>query len=718
MPTLRVKLKALPSGPGAPTGLTVTATIDGVTISGTAPAGTLVRLYEDNALVDTAAAPGAFSFTRNPEPGEHVYVAQVFDAGTGRSSASGPVTVVRPRRAKPDGLTATAFTDRIEVGVEPRDGVTGGRLTVTRQLDVDTGKVDETTGEPIIQQEAVAETTNLAPGVIEYVDTTSLPGRLTTYTWVWLDADGYASEPAETASSRPIEEVDDEAPAAPWVISATYDGTTIVIALSPPTDDPTWIGHTIERRPAGGGETSWETRAETVTAASWVDSPVDPTRGYDYRLRAWDNAGLHSGYTAIDVRPTVVPVPPVIDDLYVAVTGSDASDGETAGTAFRTPEKAMTRLRPGVTILIGPGTYHAAMLPQISGTPDKPITIKAQTPGTVIFDGQLTLARMIDLRKRPFVIVEGIEFTNYFSGYFPGECAVAIGADCTVRDCFGHHNVGGAFGLDLAHRAIVEDCRAEDNGMDGFQGGGGNGWRISRCTWHRNGLGHSLNQARYEKDQTAGTRQYAIISPGKYGKNHDKETAKFSRANGFTFEDCAAGDNLRGKDLWFDIGLKNGRILRCSFDTTFVEISLGPILYEDCIVRRFMGIWESSHVTIEGGTYGNSSATDMVIQLRDGDQSRGYYDPGNPVFQRTTLHDVTIMRARIEGGHIKTGGSEFVSPTAAADLRILIDYITMVVREGAIVLYFGGYNGGRCYSLLCCWRKGLMINSTVELLTG
>lgn len=71
-------------------------------------------------------------------------------------------------------------------------------------------------------------------------------------------------------------------------------------------------------------------------------------------------------------------------DLYVAVDGSDANDGRSPRSAFRTLAKAATAVQPGDTVLIGDGTYdtdsgeqHSSLVNiSISGRPDAWITWK------------------------------------------------------------------------------------------------------------------------------------------------------------------------------------------------------------------------------------------------------------------------------------------------------------------------------------------------------
>lgn len=82
---------------------------------------------------------------------------------------------------------------------------------------------------------------------------------------------------------------------------------------------------------------------------------------------------------------------------YVATTGSDSNPG-TSTQPFRTITYAYGKASAGTTILVAPGTYTDyttgwGLHLSASGTASSPITLKSQTPGGAILDGQFGSSR-------------------------------------------------------------------------------------------------------------------------------------------------------------------------------------------------------------------------------------------------------------------------------------------------------------------------------------
>lgn len=80
---------------------------------------------------------------------------------------------------------------------------------------------------------------------------------------------------------------------------------------------------------------------------------------------------------------------PVRGDLYVTVQGDDANEGRTRETAFATLQRAVDVLRPGQTLVIGPGEYFGPVLANHPGSPDVETVIRAEIPGTVLLRGDI-----------------------------------------------------------------------------------------------------------------------------------------------------------------------------------------------------------------------------------------------------------------------------------------------------------------------------------------
>jgi hypothetical protein len=78
---------------------------------------------------------------------------------------------------------------------------------------------------------------------------------------------------------------------------------------------------------------------------------------------------------------------------YLAPDGSDTNSGTSAGTAWKTFNRAWQALQPGDTLLLLDGTYTGGttgvIKPSVrNGEPGKPITIKALNDGKATIDGQ------------------------------------------------------------------------------------------------------------------------------------------------------------------------------------------------------------------------------------------------------------------------------------------------------------------------------------------
>ena len=80
---------------------------------------------------------------------------------------------------------------------------------------------------------------------------------------------------------------------------------------------------------------------------------------------------------------------PRVDDLWVdAGHGSDANNGLTPATAFRTIQKAADLAGPGTTVHILPGIYRETVYPALSGSAAELAVYRAENgPGTVIIRG-------------------------------------------------------------------------------------------------------------------------------------------------------------------------------------------------------------------------------------------------------------------------------------------------------------------------------------------
>lgn len=96
--------------------------------------------------------------------------------------------------------------------------------------------------------------------------------------------------------------------------------------------------------------------------------------------------------------------------VYVSPAGQDeATHGSAVGTPYRTIGYALSRARPGMTIVVLPGTYAEHLKTRVHGTAKRPITLKAS--GTVVLRGDDRHGRILELLHNHYVI-DGFEFTG------------------------------------------------------------------------------------------------------------------------------------------------------------------------------------------------------------------------------------------------------------------------------------------------------------------
>ncbi|EDY19138.1 Fibronectin type III domain protein [Chthoniobacter flavus Ellin428] len=120
-------------------------------------------------------------------------------------------------------------------------------------------------------------------------------------------------------------------------------------------------------------------------------------------------------------------------EYFTARNGNDAADGRSEKTAFATVSKGVSTLQPGDTLTVLPGTYFETVTAKISGTPEAPITIRAQRPGTVLLRGDVDAPafRLVEGMKRTYVAdfkprVEGIAERSALRLYEPLSSAAEV----------------------------------------------------------------------------------------------------------------------------------------------------------------------------------------------------------------------------------------------------------------------------------------------------
>jgi len=146
---------------------------------------------------------------------------------------------------------------------------------------------------------------------------------------------------------------------------------------------------------------------------------------------------------------------------YIDPNGNDQLPGNAPTQAWASFAHAWGQVQPGDTLIVMDGVYAEAIEPQQNGTPQQPITIRAQHDGQVIIDGQDQ--RIPVYLYRDYYIIEGI---------------IARNGNHTVYFISGSHNVlrrvsGYDGNLDVnsdifavfdAHHNLIEDCVAAGAG--------------------------------------------------------------------------------------------------------------------------------------------------------------------------------------------------------------------------------------------------------------
>ncbi len=89
-------------------------------------------------------------------------------------------------------------------------------------------------------------------------------------------------------------------------------------------------------------------------------------------------------------------------EYFVTKDGDDTHDGISRKSAFATINRGIRTLKSGDTLTIGPGEYYEAINFIMKPAPDKPTTIRAQFPGSVLLHGDKVLP--------PFEKVPGTRF--------------------------------------------------------------------------------------------------------------------------------------------------------------------------------------------------------------------------------------------------------------------------------------------------------------------
>lgn len=187
----------------------------------------------------------------------------------------------------------------------------------------------------------------------------------------------------------------------------------------------------------------------------------------------------------------VAPVSAFAGTYYVSPSGNDANSG-TAAAPWRTLTKAANTLTAGSTVIVKPGTYYESIVPARSGTAGNLITFQAETPGTVILDGQNSRSHGVNLRSTPasYIRIDGFEIRNFTgSAVYLNDWGTALNAGIEVANCSIHNNGGDALNFRNSKDSRIENCDIFDNGKTAIAVGGQTGsvnLLVRGCKIHNN----------------------------------------------------------------------------------------------------------------------------------------------------------------------------------------------------------------------------------------
>jgi hypothetical protein len=115
--------------------------------------------------------------------------------------------------------------------------------------------------------------------------------------------------------------------------------------------------------------------------------------------------------------PSKAPLPAGANLLYVdPLKGDDKADGKT-GHPWRSLKHAVGMLRPGDTLLLASGVYREPLYVAVEGTPEKPITIRAQPGAIAIID--TGLAEFVDSPATAWQPVDAASGEYISTGTYP-----------------------------------------------------------------------------------------------------------------------------------------------------------------------------------------------------------------------------------------------------------------------------------------------------------
>ena len=311
--------------------------------------------------------------------------------------------------------------------------------------------------------------------------------------------------------------------------------------------------------------------------------------------------------------------------------------------------RALWRAGAGDTILLADGVYALELVPEGSGTADRPLRILAENPGRAVIDAAgLDTALRHD--GQAHVLVEGLTFQNANNGTQAAQAMVRPGDHWTLRHCLIRGADGAGLGIEAVSDVLIQDCIIEQNGQIGAAVSDSRRVELLRCVIRDNnpGVDHASQLVARGVDQRVQHR-------GRWHVDAAWEAGgiKISSSDTVGLIDCVATGNF-GPALWADYANRHvvfyGNHVHDNLNLAegwegvgiLVEYhALGPVLVQRNRVHDNQGpgilIAESRHVLV-----GRNQVTDDEVELRDMDRPEA------------SLSDVQIVQNRLERAVIQT----------------------------------------------------------------
>ena len=355
---------------------------------------------------------------------------------------------------------------------------------------------------------------------------------------------------------------------------------------------------------------------------AWRDVPAGD---HTLKVRATDDKG-----NSVTMSGTTVSVkPPPVGKTMVAAASGDVG-------------RLMSELTPGDTLVIKPGTYTENLRVPRSGTPDRPITIRAERPGTVVIQAAAPTLALLNGDDTSHVIVSGITFRGGgASNQNNHQAAVRAGAHWRVEDCTVEKANGAGITMMEARGTVFLRVTAQDNGRAGIGGSKVKGSMVLDCVSRRN-------------------------NPDGDGNGGG---GKFTRVDGMLVEGHQSYENT-GPGIWFDYNNINVVVRRChvhhnrdSWNGPKLEVGSAAIFFEISGMveksRKHGHLLAEQNYVHDNGREGIFVYASRNVTVRDNTLVNDPVVLNDDRPKPWALHDVTIT-----GNRFKDAGIEADKDTA------------------------------------------------------